>query len=164
MKRVLVLVCAVIAFASPVIAVAAEDPESAYYAKAYAEHYQVPLELVHAIIQQESRWNHHAISPKGARGLMQLMPPTAAAFGVRDSFDKGQNIGGGVRYLQVLLREFHGDLRLAVAAYYAGEFRVGRRGLRYSNPEVVSYVRQVRKRYLAELQFHRNESQEKRGQ
>ena len=164
MKRVFVFVCAVVAFVSPAIAAAAEDPESAYYAKAYAEHYQIPLELVHAIIEQESRWNPRAVSPKGARGLMQLMPPTAASLGVRDSFDKGQNIGGGVRYLQALLREFHGDMRLAVAAYYAGEYRVGRRGLRYSNPEVVSYVRQVRKRYLAELQFHRNESQERRGQ
>ena len=55
-------------------------------------------------------------------------------------------------------------MRLAVAAYYAGEYRVGRRGLSYSNPEVVSYVRQVRMRYLAELQIHRKESQEKGGQ
>ena len=95
---------------------------------------------------------------------MQLMPPTAASLGVRDCFDKNQNIGGGVRHLRALLSEFQGDMRLAVAAYYAGEYRVGRRGLSYSNPEVVSYVRQVRKRYLAELQIHRKESQEKGGQ
>jgi soluble lytic murein transglycosylase-like protein len=161
MKRVLFLAFAVVAFASLGMAAAAEDPESAYYAKAYAEHYQVPVELVHAIIAQESGWNHRAVSVKGARGLMQLMPPTAASLRVRDSFDKSQNIGGGVRYLRALLREFHGDMRLAVAAYYAGEYRVGHRGLRYSNPEVVSYVRQVRKRYLAELQIHRKDREEK---
>ena len=123
------LAFAVVVFASPATVSAAEDPESAYYAKAYAEHYQVPVELVHAIIAQESGWNHRAVSVKGARGLMQLMPPTAASLGVRDCFDKNQNIGGGVRHLRTLLNEFQGDMRLAVAAYYAGEYRVGRRGL-----------------------------------
>ena len=103
MKGVLVLAFAVVVFASPATVSAAEDPESAYYAKVYAEHYQVPVELVHAIIAQESGWNHRAVSVKGARGLMQLMPPTAASLGVRDCFDKNQNIGGGVRHLRSLV-------------------------------------------------------------
>jgi soluble lytic murein transglycosylase-like protein len=164
MKAVLALLLALIAFARPGMAATAEDPESAYYAKAYAEHYHVPVELVHAIIAQESGWNQRAVSVKGARGLMQLMPPTAASLGVRDSFDKSQNIGGGVRYLRCLLREFDGDMRLAVAAYFAGDYRVGRRGLSYRNPEVVAYVRQVRQRYLTELKLHRKQTEEKEGQ
>lgn len=75
----------------------ADHAEAAYYADAYARHYHVPPELVRAIIRQESNWNQRAISEKNARGLMQLMPGTAARFGVRDSFDTSQNVGGGVR-------------------------------------------------------------------
>jgi len=109
----------------------------------------VPRELVHAIIQQESNWNDRAVSGKGARGLMQLMPNTASGLGVRDAFDMKDNIGGGVRYLRNLLTQYHGDMRLAVAAYYAGEHRV--HGLQYSNEQVIRYVEQVRRRYLKEL-------------
>src|SRR5208282_3291176 len=113
---------------------------------------QVPRELVHAIIQQESNWNDRAVSIKGACGLMQLMPRTASRRGVPDTFDMKQNISGGVRYLQYLLSQYHGDMRLAVAAYYAGEQRV--RGLQYSNQQVIRYVEQVRRRYLKELASH----------
>ena len=112
----------------------------------------MPRELVHAIIQQESNWNDRAVSTQGACGLMQLMPRTASRLGVSDTFDMKQNISGGVRYLQYLLSQYHGDMRLAVAAYYAGEHRVS--GLQYSNQQVIRYVEQVRRRYLKELTSH----------
>jgi len=127
--------------------------EAAYYADAYARHYHVPAELVHAIIRQESNWNQHAISNKNARGFMQLMPGTAVRFGVRNPLDMSQNIRGGVRYLHALLGQYHGDVRLAVAAYYAGEHRIY--SLQYSNAEVIRYVQEVRKRYLQELSARR---------
>ena len=142
----------------PLSVSAAPHPEASYYADAYARHYQVPRELVHAIIQQESNWNDRALSIKGARGLMQLMPGTAARLGVRDSFDMKENIGGGVRYLRDLLIQYHGDMRLAVAAYYAGEHRV--HGLQYSNQQVIRYVEQVRRRYLKELASHNSSEEE----
>ena len=123
--------------------------EAAYYADAYARHYHVPPELVRAIIRQESNWNQRAISEKNARGLMQLMPGTAERFGVRNSFDISQNVGGGVRYLRDLLAQYHGDIRLTVAAYYAGEHRI--HSLQYSNTDVIRYVEDVRRRYLQEL-------------
>jgi len=107
----------------PIPLSAAPHPEASYYVDAYARHYQVPRELVNAIIQQESNWNDRAVSIKGACGLMQLMPRTATRLGVSDTFDMKQNISGGVRYLQHLLSQYHGDMRLAVAAYYAGEHR-----------------------------------------
>jgi soluble lytic murein transglycosylase-like protein len=77
--------------------------------------------LVKAVISAESNFDPRAISPKGARGLMQLMPSTASRFGVKDIFDPAQNISGGVRYLRYLLDLFGGDLVLALAAYNAGE-------------------------------------------
>jgi soluble lytic murein transglycosylase-like protein len=132
---------------------AGDHAEAAYYADAYARHYHVPAELVHAIIRQESNWNQHAISNKNARGLMQLMPGTAARFGVRNPLDMSQNVGGGVRYLHALLGQYHGDVRLAVAAYYAGEHRI--HSLQYSNAEVIRYVQEVRERYLQELSARR---------
>ena len=127
----------------------ADHAEAVYYADAYARHYHVPPELVRAIIRQESNWNQRAISEKNARGLMQLMPGTAARFGVQNSFDTSQNVSGGVRYLRDLLAQYHGDIRLAVAAYYAGEHRI--HSLQYRNPDVIRYVQDVRRRYLQEL-------------
>jgi soluble lytic murein transglycosylase-like protein len=83
--------------------------------------YGVSLELVRAIIQVESDFDHLARSSKGAQGLMQLMPATAERFGVGDPFDPRQNIFGGVQYLRFLLDLFGGDVALAAAAYNAGE-------------------------------------------
>lgn len=145
------------ALTPPLLAV--QHAEASYYADAYCMHYQVPRELVHAIIQQESNWNDRAVSDKGALGLMQLMPITASRLGVRDAFDMKDNIGSGVRYLRYLLIQYHGDMRLAVAAYYAGEHRV--HGLQYGNQDVIRYVEQVRRRYLKELslQTSRTEAQ-----
>lgn len=118
--------------------------EAEYYIAAYARHYNVPVEFVRAVVEQESGWQRCAISPKGAVGLMQLMPGTAARLNVRNRCDINQNISGGVRYLAWLMNKFHGDLRLTAAAYYAGERVIAARGLQYSNPDVVAYVASIR--------------------
>jgi soluble lytic murein transglycosylase-like protein len=122
---------------------------SIHWAEYYAAVYRVPLDLVIAIIDEESAWNPYAISEKGAVGLMQLMPQTALRFGVRDRFRPDQNIRGGVAHLAWLNREFGGDLRLVTAAYYVGEDPISRRKLDYSSTDVQSYVKRVAKRYRA---------------
>lgn len=86
-----------------------------------AERYGVPERLILAVIRAESGFNPFAVSPKGARGLMQLMPQTASMLGVKNSFDPTENIDGGVRHLRSLIERFGNDVRLAVAAYNAGE-------------------------------------------
>lgn len=86
----------------------------------------VSEQLVKAVIAQESEFDSMAVSSKGARGLMQLMPDTARRFGVADSFDARQNIFGGVQYLRFLLNMFGGDVALALAGYNAGENAVVR--------------------------------------
>jgi soluble lytic murein transglycosylase-like protein len=118
---------------------------AAFYASAFG----VPAELVDAVIQVESGWNPYAVSNKGAAGLMQLMPATAARFGVRNRFDIEDNIRGGVAYLAWLIRLFRGDLRLALAAYNAGESVILLRGLAYSSQEVFIYVTRVAQVYRA---------------
>lgn len=90
--------------------------------------YGVPVELVCAVILQESSAKPRAVSVAGAKGLMQLMPGTARRFGVTDSFNPTQNIEGGTRYLRFLLERFKGDVRLALAGYNAGEANVEKYG------------------------------------
>jgi soluble lytic murein transglycosylase-like protein len=131
----------------------ARTPETVYYADAYADHFEVPRALVRAIITQESNWNPRALSVKGAAGLMQLMPSTAAAYRVRNRYSVTENLSGGVEYLADLLGQFRGEMRLAVAAYYCGSRNIQRKGLSYRNPEVVAYVESVRRRYQRELQM-----------
>lgn len=92
--------------------------------------YGLESALLHAVIAVESRYNPKAVSRKGAVGLMQLMPQTAQRYGVADSFDPRQNLVGGARYLRDLLRMFNNDIRLALAAYNAGEQAVMRHGNR----------------------------------
>ncbi len=96
--------------------------------RAAAQRHGVPEQLVSAVIRVESGFNAQAVSRKGARGLMQLMPGTAAILGVRDSFDPTENIDGGVRHLRGLLDRFANNLPLVLAAYNAGEGAVNTYG------------------------------------
>ena len=89
-----------------------------------ADRHQVDPALVKAIIMAESSYNPRAVSKKGAKGLMQLMPTTARALGVVDIFDPEHNINAGVRYFKRLMNRFDGDTRLALAAYNAGSRKV----------------------------------------
>lgn len=89
-----------------------------------ADRYRVDSALIMAIIMAESSYNPKAVSKRGARGLMQLMPKTAEALGVGDSFDPEHNINAGVKYFRKLLNQFNGDVRLALAAYNAGSGKV----------------------------------------
>ena len=100
--------------------------------------------LVHAVIFAESSYDPDAISPAGASGLMQLMPATAAQYGVRDLFDPAQNVNGGVRLLRDLLARFDGNIELALAAYNAGAYAVIRAGNRVPpHTETAAYVPKV---------------------
>jgi hypothetical protein len=111
-----------------------------------AKSFDVNPLLVDSVIQVESNYNPFAVSPKGAQGLMQLMPATAQRFGVTDSFDPKQNIEAGVRYLKFLEDTFQDD-RLAIAAYNAGEGAVAKYKDVPPYPETVSYVAKVGKKY-----------------
>lgn len=94
------------------------------YIKEAAQKYEVDTDLIHAIISVESSYDPDAVSPKGAIGLMQLMPQTAKNYGVHDIFSVKENIEGGTRYLKHLLRRYDGNIELSVAAYNAGEAAV----------------------------------------
>ena len=126
---------------------------SVQWAEYYAAVYRVPVELVAAIIDEESGWNPYAVSNKGAAGIMQLMPATAVRFGVRNRFLVQENIRGGVAYLAWLNQKFNGDLRLITAAYYVGEYAISSRGLEYSSPDVQGYVKRVAQRYRVRRMF-----------
>jgi hypothetical protein len=108
-----------------------------------AQRFAVDPQLVHAIIQVESEYNPHAVSRKGALGLMQLLPSTASLLGVRNAFDPKQNIEGGVIHLKNLLEHFGGDIPLSLAAYNSGARTVERSGGIPSIPETKQYVRKV---------------------
>ena len=103
--------------------------------------------LIKAIIKTESAFNRYAVSSKGARGLMQLMPATAKDLKVKDPFDPRQNIYGGTKYIKWLLKRFNGNLRLSLAAYNAGPARVRNRVPRI--PETIAYVKKVLRQYRA---------------
>ena len=117
----------------------------------YARTFGVSPALVRAIIEVEAAWDPGALSPKGAMGLMQLMPATAERFGVAHPYYIHEIIRGGIAYLAELMHMFRGDLRLVVAAYIAGERPILARGLDYSSPEVYAYVWRVASQYSAEL-------------
>ena len=143
-KLTIVVFCAIACVAHALTPNKEERLQAEYYVQAYARHYGVPITLVRSIVQQESGWKACVVSSKGAVGLMQLMPMTAARLGVRNRCDIAQNVSGGVRYLAWLIRKFHGDLRLVTAAFYAGEGVVEKRGLKYGNADVVMYVSHIR--------------------
>ena len=108
------------------------DPAALYRSmiEQIAREVSVSPQLLRAVIRVESAYQPNAVSRKGAIGLMQLMPATAQRFGVRNAFDPQQNVRGGALYLKWLLEYFHGDLRLALAAYNAGEAAVVKAGYR----------------------------------
>jgi soluble lytic murein transglycosylase-like protein len=99
--------------------------------------------LVHSVIRAESNYNPNAVSPKGALGLMQLIPATARRFGVSNAFDAQENIQGGVRYLRFLLDYYRGDYAKAIAAYNAGEAAVDKYHGIPPYAETRSYVSRV---------------------
>jgi soluble lytic murein transglycosylase-like protein len=109
--------------------------------------YQVDFALIKAMIRAESGFNPYAVSRKGAKGLMQLMPGTALRMNVVDVYNPKENIDGGVRYVKYLLSLFNNDLRLSLAAYNAGENLVSE--LRTIPPyrETVDYIRRVQSYY-----------------
>ena len=110
--------------------------------------YGVDPYLIFLVMEQESHFNTGAVSPKGARGLMQLMPGTSARFGVRRPHDPAQNISGGTRYLKQLLTQFNGRVDLALASYNAGEGAVIRFGHRVPPyKETRDYVKRISFRY-----------------
>jgi hypothetical protein len=121
------------------------EPIPEFVQRAAELHELDPL-LVHSVIKAESAYNPFAISPKGALGLMQLMPSTARRFGVTNSLNLSDNLQGGVRYLRYLMDLF-GDANLAVAAYNAGEQAVIKYGGIPPYPETKNYVRIVKSTY-----------------
>jgi soluble lytic murein transglycosylase-like protein len=108
-----------------------------------ARRHGLPPELVLAVVAVESSFRPSAVSPKGAQGLMQLMPATAADLGVEDPFDPVENLDGGVRHLRTLLAEHDGDVVKALAAYNAGSTAVQRYSGMPPYPETRDYVRKV---------------------
>jgi hypothetical protein len=110
--------------------------------------YGVDPYLIFCVMEQESHFNARALSPKGARGLMQLMPGTSARLGVRRPSDPAQNIAGGTRYLKQLIQQFNGRIELVLASYNAGEgavMKFGRRVPPYK--ETRDYVKRISYRY-----------------
>jgi len=147
--------------ASDVLAIEPEDvfgpaaapmprtPFDTLIATAAREH-GVDEELIAAVIVAESNFDPRAVSPKNARGLMQLMPDTAKRLGVRDVFDPAQNIHAGTRYLRELLDRYHNDLLLTLAAYNAGPERVTQHGGVPPFPETRDYIARVTARLRVE--------------
>lgn len=113
----------------------------------YASEQQLDPHLIRSIIAQESGFNPKAVSPKGARGLMQLMPATAARLGVKNSFDPEQNIKGGIKHFKFLMDNFNNNLELSLAAYNAGENLVQRLGKVPAIRETRDYVQSITRRY-----------------
>ena len=116
-------------------------------AAAVARRHGLDPDLVMAVVSVESGFRPQAVSPKGAQGLMQLMPKTASSLGVTDAFDPAQNLDGGTRHLGQLLTLYGGDLTRALAAYNAGEGAVHRHGGVPPYRETRAYVKRVLERY-----------------
>lgn len=122
-------------------------PGLGQHIETFSRKYGIEPELVYAMIEVESAWNPRARSPKGAVGLMQLLPETVARFGVQNPFGPRENVFGGIRYLRFLLDRFGGDLRFALAAYNAGEAAVETSGGVPPYPETRTYVERVKSLY-----------------
>ena len=117
------------------------------FIRAAAKRYDMDADLIHCVVAVESNFNPKAVSPKRASGLMQLLPQTAAHYGVKNIFDPEENINAGTRYLKELLGKYH-DLTLALAAYNAGPERVDQYGRRVPPYlETMKYVQRIAKSY-----------------
>jgi hypothetical protein len=131
-----------------------DNPDLHIIVNSKAAKYNIDPSLIKAVITTESNWNHRAVSPKGAMGLMQLMPLTANDMEVQHPFNPEENIEGGVRYLRYLLERFNGDLTLALAAYNAGPGAVEKHG--YNIPpitETKQYVSKVLSLYNGKMKY-----------
>jgi len=109
-----------------------------------ASKFRIDVPLIHSIIRAESNYNSSAVSPKGAIGLMQLMPATAKQYGVKNLYDPQENIEGGVKYLNDLIRAYRGKTDLVLAAYNAGPEAVEKYGGIPPYPETRNYIQRVR--------------------
>ena len=123
------------------------DPKVDSYIVNSSKSHGVDPVLIYSIMHRESAFKKLAVSYKGARGLMQLMPATAARFGVRNIFDPGQNIEAGTRYMRWLLNRFNGDVGLALAGYNAGEGAVDKYWGVPPYRETQEYVKRITQRY-----------------
>ncbi len=150
-----------IAVAAGVVPVAPTDRDPSRYTRydewirQAASLYQIPEQLVRAVIKCESDYDPRAVSPSGARGLMQLMPDTAGRMQVKDIDDPRENIFGGVRYLRILANLFNGDLSLTIAAYNAGDGAVMRAGGIPAYQQTREYVTLVT-RFYHRYRSHQN--------
>lgn len=138
-----------LAVASCLFSASAADLRKLYdpVIKKAAGKYRIDPALVHVIIRAESNYEVFAISEKGAMGLMQLMPATALQYGVKNVFDPAQNIEGGVRYLQDLIRLYNGQTRLVLAAYNAGQEAVRKYKGIPPYPETKTYIGGIMQSY-----------------
>lgn len=112
-----------------------------------AKQYQLPVDLVRAVVRTESNYNPRARSYKGAMGLMQLMPATATWLGVEDAYDPIQNVFGGAKFLRLLANRFKGDMILVIAGYHAGAGAVQKYGGVPPYPTTRAYVKAVMRRF-----------------
>jgi len=134
-------------FVKPIEPTTVQDPMDRIVQEA-AQRHKVDPALVKAVIRTESDWNPHAVSRKGAEGLMQLIPETAERFGVGNPMDPVQNVEGGTTYLRWLLDRYNGDLRKTLAAYNAGEGAVDQSGGVPRYRETQQYVQKVTHAYF----------------
>jgi len=132
---------------TPVAATPAVKPPYRELVEAAAARYKVDADLITSVIAVESNFDPKAVSRKKARGLMQLLPETAARLGVRNIEDPQENIDAGTRYLRELLQKYNNNLVLALAAYNAGPERIQRYGRVPPFAETISYVRRVKRGY-----------------
>ncbi len=128
---------------TPAPAVEAKAPNVQAILKDAGEKHGLDPDFISSVVHAESSYNAKAVSPKGARGLMQLMPQTAKQLGVKDSFDPAANVEGGTKYLRTLLDQYNGDVVRTLAAYNAGALRVQQYNGVPPYPETRAYVRRI---------------------